>query len=310
MQNAFLESAARGRNRWWRYLLTVVIVAVASQVGAAMGIGSAMALAAARGSQVTMDAATGRLVGIPPLTMYIVAHAAFVAALLALWACMRWVHGRSMKSLVTPDRRIDIARVLRAAAMLVGLSLLAAAFEELLHPGRYQVASDWRTWAFAVPFVLLLTPLQATVEELLFRGYALQGLSRLTVRTAPLLLFTSVPFMLGHAFNPEMRQAGWTIAAYYLVFGGVMALVTLRTKSLELAMGAHIGVNLSAALLVSYPSAVLETPALLRANTFDATYLGISGVIASLIFYFWATHTEAAFSGIGSEDVLARRAPA
>ena len=127
----------------------------------------------------------------------------------------------------------------------------------------------------------------ALAEEAIFRGYPLQTLSRAKLALLGVLL-TSVPFGLGHLFNPNVIPI-FTFANTVLA-GLWLAVAYLRTRSLWLPWGVHWGWNwalgwffglpISGMKLVSHPvlKATDVGPAWLTGGSY-----GIEGGVASTI---------------------------
>jgi hypothetical protein len=132
---------------------------------------------------------------------------------------------------------------------------------------------------------LALVPIQTSAEELLFRGYLLQGLGRLTRQPIVLAVVSGLLFALPHFFNPEVAVNFWAVMAFYFSFGAAMTWITLRDGSLELALGVHAANNLFGTLLASYAGSALEAPAIFTAAGFNPWYNLISGLLALLAFY-------------------------
>lgn len=80
---------------------------------------------------------------------------------------------------------------------------------------------------------LCLTPLQTATEELLFRGYVMQGLSLLVKRPVAIAVISSVIFTLPHLANPEVARAPLLVPLQYVTIGLLLAAVTLRDGRLE-----------------------------------------------------------------------------
>jgi len=112
--------------------------------------------------------------------------------------------------------------------------------------------------------VVLLVPLQSAAEELLFRGYLMQGIGLALRRGWAALAVTSLVFAAVHLGNPELARFGRGFLVYYAGIGLLLGLATLLDDGLEVAIGAHVANNLWGALVVSFPGSVLDTPALLR----------------------------------------------
>jgi membrane protease YdiL (CAAX protease family) len=187
-----------------------------------------------------------------------------VAVLIAVAVVAGVVHGRAPATLVRADGRPRLRRALLGAAVWTAA---AAAFEVvawLLYPGSYTWTFDPGRFFPVLAVALLLIPLQSAAEELLFRGYLMQGLGIALRRGWAALLVSSVAFGLVHAFNPEISQFGDAFVLYYVGIGLAFGLATLLDDGLEVAIGAHVANNLWGALVVSFPGSVLDTPALLR----------------------------------------------
>lgn len=100
----------------------------------------------------------------------------------------------------------------------------------------------------------------ALAEEAMFRGYGLQTLSRAKLAWLGVLL-TSVPFGLGHLYNPNVIPL---VTFVNTALAGIwLAVAYLRTRSLWLALGVHwswnwalgwfFGLPISGLNLVSHP---------------------------------------------------------
>ncbi|MBM3301071.1 MAG: CPBP family intramembrane metalloprotease [Deltaproteobacteria bacterium] len=135
------------------------------------------------------------------------------------------------------------------------------------------------------PVVLVLTPIQTTTEELLFRGYLLQAAGLVSRRFGFPAMLSSLLFMLPHLANPEVAHGLPAVAAYYFAIGFLFCVVTIKSNSLELVIGAHAAVNLFAALVVNYSDSALETESVFFCTETDPVVAVTSLVIIGAIFY-------------------------
>jgi membrane protease YdiL (CAAX protease family) len=126
-------------------------------------------------------------------------------------------------------------------------------------------------WNFKlVPFLILVAisllfiPFQTTLEELLFRGYLMQGLGLLFRSAWMPLLITSVGFGLLHGANPEVQKLGSVVMIYYIGTGFMFGITTLMDEGAELAIGMHAANNIVAAVLVTSDWMVFQTEALYK----------------------------------------------
>jgi phytanoyl-CoA hydroxylase len=266
----YLALADAGRNAWWRYLLGITVIAASWLIGGGFMYGLAL------------NAPLG------PVTEFVALNASILMLLLGVVSVVTVIHRRPWRTLVTPYARIDWRRIAQGAAVWVALSLACSLIEHLLYPGRYLWSLDLARWLPFALAALLLTPLQCAAEELVFRGYVLQGLGRFLRNPVMLALLSSVIFTVPHLYNPEVAAYGLAImAANYFVMGLFLAGVTLRDGRLELAIGAHAGNNLLLALVVSYDDSVFETESVFTAGALDPVYSLVTLLLSAAFFYWW-----------------------
>ena len=124
------------------------------------------------------------------------------------------------------------------ACALAVLAVLAAGIGEYTSIDPEVVRFDWRGWRAAGIAVLVLG---ACGEELFARGLVLQYLAR-ALTPAGAVAVTSVAFALLHGSNPGVTLLAQCNTA---VFGAVFGFAVLWRRTLWLAIGLHLGWNLS-----------------------------------------------------------------
>jgi membrane protease YdiL (CAAX protease family) len=102
---------------------------------------------------------------------------------------------------------------------------------------------------------LMLFLLAGAAEEMLFRGYPLQTLTRANLAWLGVLL-TSVPFAAAHLANPNVVK-GFTFINTALA-GVWLAVAYLRTRSLWLPFGLHWSWNWAQASVLGLPVSGIE----------------------------------------------------
>jgi membrane protease YdiL (CAAX protease family) len=144
-----------------------------------------------------------------------------------------------------------------------------AFFALMLFAVEYLITPDIFIWNFKlVPFTILvlisfiLLPIQTSFEEILFRGYFMQGLGVLTKTRWFPLFFTSFLFGLAHISNPEIEKLGEIILIYYIGTGFLFAMTTLMDEGLEISLGMHAANNIITAVFVTADWSVFQTDAL------------------------------------------------
>lgn len=227
-----------------------------------------------------------------------------VGALLAAWACLRLEHA----PLAGIGLRLD-ARFVRHAGQgtLLGVGLLALAALLVWLGGGFHLEPTLAPESAAAivwKIVRNLLPL-AVFEELSFRGYPFQrALASWGARPAVLvfaLLFAGV-----HLPNPGLNGGTFALALANLFLASVLlSLCYLRTRSLALPIGLHLGWNAAQTGLgfasSGNPShglwrAVLQgKPAWLTGGEFglEASLAGVVVLaLAILVLLRWAPATE------------------
>ena len=131
---------------------------------------------------------------------------------------------------------------------------------------------------FLVAIVLL--PVQTTAEELFFRGWIIQWAAKRSGNIVWLSTLSGVLFSLPHLLNPEAAGDIWGAFMGYFTVGFALGWVTVRDRSLEIAIGAHLSNNLFAALVVGYEGGALPAEAFYTAESIE---WGSSNLLSLLI---------------------------
>lgn len=286
MNRSFLDLAENGKNAWWRYLLSVLVLLFGWLGGSILlGILLVAIVLLDNNPGTYINPQTGQIVGVDPVIVLVVSLLGSVSLVVSLFVVVRLIHQRPILSLITPRPRFDWRRVAVGFGFFLVLIAAASFIEALLYPGRYRFTWNTNEFLKTLPVLLFLVPVQTTAEELLFRGYLMQSIGLVIRRPLILAAVSSTIFMLLHLANPEVGADLILVPAYYLGVGLLFALVTLRDNRLELAIGAHAATALFTSLLANYTNSVLPTPSVLTVSELDAPYALVSFVFVAFIFY-------------------------
>jgi membrane protease YdiL (CAAX protease family) len=267
----YLDLARLGHNEWWRYLLGALTIAFFWLV---LGNVPYVLLMLAGRSE-------------PPLD-FVAVNLSIFMMLAGLAVTVKLIHRRSLRSLIAPEDRFDWTRAARAAAAWVVLAAAVAILEHLLYPERYYLSFNPDRFFIYLVLVLMLTPLQCFVEELVFRGYVMQALGLLTRRPLVIAVLSSIAFTIPHLLNPEVLEHGAAImAANYFAIGMLLATITLRDGRLELAIGLHAVNNVFLALIANYEGSVLATESVFTARELDPVYSLVTLIAGAVAFHWW-----------------------
>ena len=266
----YLDLALPGRNEWWRYALGALVIAFSWMV---LGYAPLFLLPPSLFA--------------PPFDFIAVNFTIFMM-LAGLAFAVKLIHRRPLLSLISPEQRVDWRRIARAAAAWAVLMAVAVVLEHVLFPERYYFSFDPERFFLYLVLVLLLTPLQCFAEELVFRGYVMQGLGLLVRRPLAIAVLSSAVFTAPHLLNPEVHEHGVVImAANYFAIGLLLATVTLRDGRLELAIGLHVVNNVLLALVANYEGSALMTESIFTARELDPVYSLATLVVAAAAFHWW-----------------------
>lgn len=267
----YLDLARQGRNDWWRYALgagiTVFFWLVLGYVPYLLLLGVELH---------------------EPLLDYLAVNFSIFMMFGGLALSVKLLHRRPLLSLITPESRTNWRRMARGAAVWAALAAIVVAVEHALYPGRYYLSFNPERFFMFLALVLVMTPIQSAVEELVFRGYAMQGLGLLVRSPALIAIASSALFTVPHLLNPEVHKHGVLImAANYFAIGMLLATIALRDGRLELAIGVHAVNNVFLALVANYEGSSLTTESVFTARELDPLYSLVTLVIGALVFHRW-----------------------
>lgn len=280
----YLELARRGKNDWWRYLISLPGILVTWLLVGSIPVVLFMAYISMDGDPATDFSGTG-FVGVPVIVEFLVTMSSFVPFLVATLLAVRFIHARPLKTLLTAELSVRWDRILAGAGTWLIIAALLSLVEALLYPGRYVLTfQPARLLLFAL-FALILVPIQTSAEELFFRGYLLQWMGLRLKNKWLLSLLNGILFFLPHAINPEMATNSLLIGLGYFATGFFLAFITLQDNGIELALGLHAANNLFAALFANYEVTALPSPSLFTVQVLDPVY-SLVALIAGLILFY------------------------
>ena len=207
----------------------------------------------------------------------------FVAVVPGIWLVVKKLHDLPLMSILSSRKKIDLERVMYSF-MLWGSIVSAFVFLEYsLSPENYEINFKLKEFLILAVIAILFIPIQTSVEEVVFRGYLMQGFGHWLNSRFMALFLTSIVFGSLHLANPEITALGYEFIFLYISVGFLLGIMTLMDDGLELAIGFHAANNLIAALLVTADWTVFQTESILI-NIAEPS-LGITDFIAPFIIY-------------------------
>lgn len=257
----FFENARVGKNHWLLYVAILVLGYIAAQIPAILFIFALIIDKKANGGNRqairemlddgNMNAFFDTIPG------FIVTILTFVVWLGATWWLFKLFHKRERMTLISGEKKF------RKKNFFMGIGAFTIAyglFWLVSFPLLYSViGTDFqfdggRYFVFAT-IALILLPFQTGSEELIFRGYLMQGLALCTKSKVWALVITSVVFGLMHGCNGPVEEYGFfTAIPVYVFIGFELGLFAILSDGIELPWGIHYASNLIAFTIIGAKS--------------------------------------------------------
>ncbi|MBA14704.1 MAG: hypothetical protein CL750_04990 [Chloroflexi bacterium] len=280
----FLNNARIGKNSLLRWVSTGILTLFFWQIIGGIPLMSVCDILnnqSAWGYSCDLNSSTPSIKGPSFAPNFLLLHLVFVIGLFGFWLLSNTIQKKPLAKIITGRKRIDAERIVFAMLIAfifysVGLSaeLIISNSNNIPLAIKYQGFSF--DWGLLLVLAVLLVPIQAGLEEIIFRGYLLHALSLLVNNRVFLALSTASIFSVVHLSNPEPWNYG--IGPYLLaifMMGFFLSTITLIDGGMELAMGLHIANNLWVHLVVGLENSVINTPSLFLITTSNIQYESI-----------------------------------
>ncbi|AZO20917.1 CPBP family intramembrane metalloprotease [Mesorhizobium sp. M1E.F.Ca.ET.045.02.1.1] len=219
----------------------------------------------------------------------------FAGIWIGLWVAMRFVHGEPLSALIGASRRISRGGFLKGLVAVLITSLFSEVLLYWLQPEIARGSIAFSSWLLFLVPIVLLTFLQTSSEEALFRGYLLRGLAS---RFASPLIWAALPGLLFTALHWSSAST-LAINACVLVsiatFALLLTLLVYVTGNLSAAFGAHLGNNLTGFLLISHQESYnsfalfnakpLEGPGWTNSDAVLIAAIGIASTLLTMLLF-------------------------
>jgi membrane protease YdiL (CAAX protease family) len=288
-----LKGYVTGKNEFWQYLLGIVaaflgylsfqLIMMVPLLSAAMSHGITMN-EIAENPNILFNP---EKIGINKSLLLALMMGMFVFTLLFLWLALKFIQKKSLTSIITGYENIRWKRYFFSFGVWGILIIILTIVSYLISPQDIEIRFNAGPFFILLIVSVLLIPIQTATEELIFRGYLMQGFGLAFKNGIAPLIITSVLFGLMHASNPEAKAHGLLIMMpYYIFFGAFLGVLTLLDEGAELAMGIHCANNLVSSLLVCSKNSVLQTDAILYTSSENPSGEFIIWIIMAAICFF------------------------
>lgn len=313
----YIEQAFKGHTEWWRYLVGFFIIFIIWQIGSSIqgvfvylkllkdGLSAEEILAKLSDTKVLMTTLESNF-------NFFLLLLGFAFGFAGVVLVIKLLHNLNLKQLITSRSKVDWNRIGLSFGVIAILIVISVLIDYKLSPDDYQFNFEIKRFLILALIGIVMVPIQTTFEELLFRGYLMQGFGSVFKSRAVALILTSVLFGGLHAANPEVAKIGYQALIVYIGTGFFLGVITLMDEGLELAIGFHAGNNLLTALLVTADWTAFQTNSVFRylgePSLFSDVYIPVLVFYPILIIIFskiykWKNWKQRLFGKIKKETI-------
>jgi membrane protease YdiL (CAAX protease family) len=183
----------------------------------------------------------------------------FVFAFGGFLVGLKFIHKKTLTSVLTGFEKFRFKRFWFAFAIWATMLVFTVVLNFILDPDSLTYNFNLGGFVVSLLIMLVFMPLQTGLEEIVFRGYLLQGMSQVFKNGIVPLLITSILFGTAHISNPEVKEYGFvTMLSYYIGFALFLGVLTLLDEGIELAFGIHFANNIVSGILVTEAHSVIK----------------------------------------------------
>jgi uncharacterized protein len=309
-----LESTFSGNNSFWRYLLMIgVVFIVANTIGAVPLLIGILFKSLENPEAFSLFSANPNnysVLGFQSNALLVLMLFPFIASMAAFILLVKPLHSRTIMTIINGTAKIRWNRFFISLLLWLGLSAIYFLLYLKLDPQNFSLNNKSGSIIIVAVISVLLIPFQAGFEEILFRGYLMQGFTAMLRNRWFPLAMTSVLFGLIHGVNPEVKEYGFlTMMPQYILFGLIFGITTIFDDGVEAAMGAHTANNAFTCIMVTSKSSALQTAALYEQYTihpwieFEAlVVIGLIFILILKIIFGWKDFTLL-FAGVAKSPI-------
>ncbi|MBX2842300.1 MAG: CPBP family intramembrane metalloprotease [Flammeovirgaceae bacterium] len=271
-----LSKSENEKNEWWRYLLTLFFLVFAIFLWQLFAEFSLI-------TKIEFDDKNP----VGKNIFFLLATFPFAIGFLALLFAFKIIHQKPLLGIINDFQKFRWKHFFKGFGLWFLISLMIIQSNFIFFPDGFMFNFQGSHFFLMVLISLIFIPIQAGFEELIFRGYLLQGLNQIANNKWVAMILTTLLFAAVHASNPEVKAFGEFFAmGQYLFMGLLFGYVTIKDKGLEIAWGAHAANNICLSLFITNESFALQTHALFLQHEVYPTFDLISLIFAGGCFAF------------------------
>ena len=215
-----------------------------------------------------------------------------------LLICLTKIHQLPFLKIFTSRDKFDWKRFFVAFSLWSLMVVMVTALELMLNAD-FEIIFNAQKFMTLFFLSIILLPIQTSAEELIFRGYVLQGVNKRTGNAILSVVISGLMFGMMHISNPEIAKLGYHILIYYVAVGIVLGFIVYFDSGLELSLGFHAANNLITALLITSDWQAFQTDAIIKDNNPPGNgFIGIFFAFIMLCLFFFILKKKYNWKGI------------
>ena len=241
----FFENAHEGKNHWLRYVAVMAIAYIAAQIPSIIYIVGLVVKKMSEGNFSPEQLSS--LINLNSQTGFVVLMLTFVFWFSLTWLLFRPFHKREPMTMISGDRRFRADRFLGASGVYFIFLLIFWALLVIVRPDAFTFHFNAPKFFVGLLLAVIFVPFQTGCEELIMRGYLMQGFGLCTKSKIWALVIVTIMFALLHSNNNEVSDFGFLRAmVVYLTGSAVFGFFTVLNDGIEFSWGIHFAHNFTA----------------------------------------------------------------
>lgn len=226
------------------------------------------------------------------ISYFIGVNAYFTLLALSFLTIVYFYHKLTFKQMITSRSKIDFKRISLGFSLWFTILIVPLVVSRFTHTDMLIKSGNFSDM---LPFLLLsliLTPIQTTIEELIFRSYLIKGMKSINRKFLFPLLGSSFLFAFLHMWNPEIDGKYVQFFMIFFDMALLLGFLTIKYKGIEYSLGIHFANNFFTINILNYKNSPLPSSSLYFADELSPEELLLSFIISGVIFLIVITIIE------------------
>ena len=171
----YIENVLKVQNDWWRYLIGIFVIFIATQIGSVPFIIAIFSKSGLDGASKIDESSMMTILENSNLTFFYLLLT-FVFGFFGLVLVIKFLHNQSLLLLTTSRKKIDFKKIITSFLVACSIIVLTTFVSYIISPDDYIFNFELKPFLILCLVSILLIPFQTSWEEYIFRGYLMQGL--------------------------------------------------------------------------------------------------------------------------------------